>query len=123
MKNLAETSANLAVELAGKVIRETIKPDEAQELVREALPSSARRAPAAINCSRSAAHGRIHPHRSVHDTVFDVSAERLARVYAKAALDAAGGATEQDALMSELESLETTCSIASRGWRSCSTRG
>jgi F-type H+-transporting ATPase subunit b len=37
MKSIAETSANLAVDLAGKVIRETIKPDKAQELVREAL--------------------------------------------------------------------------------------
>lgn len=41
----------------------------------------------------------------IHDTVFDVSAERLARVYAEAALDAAGGPAEQDALMAELESL------------------
>jgi F-type H+-transporting ATPase subunit b len=37
MKNLAETSANLAVELAGKVIRETINPAKQQELVRHAL--------------------------------------------------------------------------------------
>jgi F-type H+-transporting ATPase subunit b len=36
-KHMAETSANLAVELAGKVIRETINPAKAQELVREAL--------------------------------------------------------------------------------------
>jgi F-type H+-transporting ATPase subunit b len=36
-KNLAETSANLAVELAGKAIRETINPAKSQELVREAL--------------------------------------------------------------------------------------
>lgn len=42
-----------------------------------------------------------------HETVFDVSAERLARVYAEAALDAAGSRVEQDALMSELESLRT----------------
>jgi F-type H+-transporting ATPase subunit delta len=48
----------------------------------------------------------IHtPH--MHETVFDVSAERLARVYAEAALDAAGGRAEQDALMTELESLRT----------------
>jgi F-type H+-transporting ATPase subunit delta len=48
----------------------------------------------------------IHkPH--THETVFDVSAERLARVYAKAALDAAGGRAAQDALMAELESLRT----------------
>ncbi len=46
----------------------------------------------------------IHtPH--LHDTVFDVSAEQLARVYAQAALDAAGGRAEQDALMAELESI------------------
>ena len=37
MKNLAETSANHAVELAGKVIRETINPAKQQELVRDAL--------------------------------------------------------------------------------------
>jgi F-type H+-transporting ATPase subunit b len=37
MKNLAESSANLAVDLAGKVIRETINPSKAQELVRSAL--------------------------------------------------------------------------------------
>ena len=37
MKRLAETSANLAVELAGKVIRETINPAKQQELVRVAL--------------------------------------------------------------------------------------
>ncbi len=47
----------------------------------------------------------IHTARA-HDTVFDVSAERLARVYAQAALDAAGGRDQQDALMSELESLK-----------------
>jgi F-type H+-transporting ATPase subunit delta len=40
-----------------------------------------------------------------HDTVFDVSAERLGRVYAKAALDAAGDRAGQDALMGELEQL------------------
>jgi F-type H+-transporting ATPase subunit b len=37
MKEIAETSANLAVDLAGKVIRETIRPEKSQELVREAL--------------------------------------------------------------------------------------
>ncbi len=37
MKRLAETSANLAVELAGKVLRETINPAKQQELVRSAL--------------------------------------------------------------------------------------
>jgi F-type H+-transporting ATPase subunit delta len=48
----------------------------------------------------------IHtPH--THETVFDVGAERLARVYAEAALDAAGGRAEQDALMAEMESLRT----------------
>jgi F-type H+-transporting ATPase subunit b len=39
LKNLAETTANLAVELAGKAIRETINPSKAQELVRSALES------------------------------------------------------------------------------------
>jgi F-type H+-transporting ATPase subunit b len=36
-KHLAETSANLAVDLAAKAIRETINPAKQQELVREAL--------------------------------------------------------------------------------------
>jgi F-type H+-transporting ATPase subunit delta len=43
----------------------------------------------------------------VHETVFDVSAERLARVYAEAALDAAGDRAGQDALMAELDELRT----------------
>ncbi|HMO84068.1 MAG TPA: ATP synthase F1 subunit delta [Lacipirellulaceae bacterium] len=46
----------------------------------------------------------IHVPR-IHDTVFDVSAEQLARVYAKSALDASGGPAEQDALMGELEAI------------------
>jgi F-type H+-transporting ATPase subunit delta len=46
----------------------------------------------------------IHSPRVI-DAVFDVSVERLARVYAQAALDAAGGLAEQDVLMGELESL------------------
>ena len=37
LKNLAETSANLAVELAGKAIRETIKPEKQAEIIRDAL--------------------------------------------------------------------------------------
>lgn len=37
MKNIAESSANLAIELAGKVIRESINPAKQQELVRSAL--------------------------------------------------------------------------------------
>lgn len=37
MKGIAETSANLAVDLAGKVIRESINPAKQQELVRVAL--------------------------------------------------------------------------------------
>jgi F-type H+-transporting ATPase subunit b len=37
LKDIAETSANMAVDLAGKVIRETIKPEKTQEIVREAL--------------------------------------------------------------------------------------
>jgi F-type H+-transporting ATPase subunit b len=44
-KYLAETSANLAVELAGKAIRETIQPAKAQELVREALAKLSATAP------------------------------------------------------------------------------
>jgi len=43
----------------------------------------------------------------LHDTVFDVDAERIARVYAQAGLAAAGGAAQQDELMSELDSLRT----------------
>jgi F-type H+-transporting ATPase subunit b len=37
LKNIAETSANLAIELAGKVIRESVNPAKQQELVRSAL--------------------------------------------------------------------------------------
>ncbi len=44
-KHLGETSANLAVELAGKVIRETINPAKSQELVREALAKLSATAP------------------------------------------------------------------------------
>jgi len=36
-KNMAESSANLAIEIAGKVIRESINPAKQQELVRSAL--------------------------------------------------------------------------------------
>jgi F-type H+-transporting ATPase subunit b len=39
LKDMAETSANLAVELAGRVIRESINPAKQQELVRSALAS------------------------------------------------------------------------------------
>jgi len=44
-KQLGEMSANLAVELAGKVIRETINPAKSQELVREALAKLSATAP------------------------------------------------------------------------------
>jgi F-type H+-transporting ATPase subunit b len=44
-KHLGEMSANLAVELAGKVIRETINPAKSQELVREALAKLSATAP------------------------------------------------------------------------------
>jgi len=37
MKTLAETSANLAVDLAGKVVKQNITPDQQASLVREAL--------------------------------------------------------------------------------------
>lgn len=37
MKNLAETSANLAVDLAGKVVKQNITADQQAELVRDAL--------------------------------------------------------------------------------------
>jgi F-type H+-transporting ATPase subunit delta len=43
----------------------------------------------------------------LHDTVFDVDAERIARVYAQAAFAAAGGQAERDSLMEELDSLRT----------------
>ena len=40
MKNLAETSANLAVDLAGQSgVRQNITPDQQAALVREALGS------------------------------------------------------------------------------------
>ena len=37
MRSLAETSANLAVDLAGKVVKQNISPDQQAELVRDAL--------------------------------------------------------------------------------------
>lgn len=46
----------------------------------------------------------IHKH-DVQDTVFDVDAERLARVYAEAALGAAGELAQQTALVEELDAL------------------
>lgn len=39
------------------------------------------------------------------ESVFDVDAERLARVYAEAALDAAGSLAEQESMLGELESV------------------
>jgi F-type H+-transporting ATPase subunit delta len=39
------------------------------------------------------------------DTVFDVDAERLARVYAEAGLNAAGGLPEQESLVGEFEAI------------------
>ena len=47
----------------------------------------------------------IHTDR-VRDTVFDVDAERLARVYASAGLDAAGGIGEQEQVVNELEAID-----------------
>jgi F-type H+-transporting ATPase subunit delta len=47
----------------------------------------------------------FHHTARLQDTVFDVDAERLARVYAEAALDAAGGLNEQESLVGELESI------------------
>jgi F-type H+-transporting ATPase subunit delta len=46
-----------------------------------------------------------HQANGTQDSGFDVRAERLARVYAKAALDAAGGLTEQQSLVEELNAL------------------
>jgi F-type H+-transporting ATPase subunit delta len=46
----------------------------------------------------------IHTDR-VRDTVFDVDAERLAGVYASAGLDAAGGISEQEQVVNELEAI------------------
>lgn len=46
----------------------------------------------------------IHIER-LQDTVFDVDAERLARVYAEAGLDAAGGPDAQQTVVEELESV------------------
>ena len=37
MKNLAETSANLAVDLAGKIVRQNISAEQQSQLVRDAL--------------------------------------------------------------------------------------
>jgi F-type H+-transporting ATPase subunit delta len=47
----------------------------------------------------------FHQTSRSQDTVFDVDAERLARVYAEAGLDAAGGVSEQQSLVEELESV------------------
>jgi len=44
---------------------------------------------------------------TAHDTVFDVDVEKLARVYAQAALDAAGDQAAQKELMDELRALVT----------------
>ena len=45
MKNLAESSANLAVDLAGKVVRQNITAEQQAQLVREALSSLAATSP------------------------------------------------------------------------------
>jgi F-type H+-transporting ATPase subunit delta len=47
----------------------------------------------------------MHHTREPQDTVFDVDAERLARVYAEAGLNASGGLEQQESLVEELESL------------------
>jgi len=49
----------------------------------------------------------FHQTSRPQDTVFDVDAERLARVYAEAGLNAAGALDEQEALVDELESVVT----------------
>ena len=48
----------------------------------------------------------IHAER-LHDAAVDVEREGLARLYAEAAMAAAGGRAEQDALMSEMEQLKS----------------
>ena len=45
MKNLAETSANMAIDLAGKVVRQNSSADQQAELVREALGKLASSSP------------------------------------------------------------------------------
>ena len=45
MKNLAETSANLAIDLASKVVKQNITPEQQAELVREALGTLASTSP------------------------------------------------------------------------------
>lgn len=45
MHNLVETSANMAVDWAGKVAKETISPDRQAEIVREALSNLASSSP------------------------------------------------------------------------------
>jgi F-type H+-transporting ATPase subunit b len=47
LKQLAETSANLAVDLAGKVVQETITPEHQARVVREALAKLASTEPSA----------------------------------------------------------------------------
>jgi F-type H+-transporting ATPase subunit delta len=48
-----------------------------------------------------------HSHDLTHETVFDVDIERLARVYAKAVLNAAGDHKSQQAVVDELYRLHT----------------
>ena len=45
MHKLAETSANMAVDWAGKVAKQTITPDRQAEIVREALDNLAKSSP------------------------------------------------------------------------------
>jgi F-type H+-transporting ATPase subunit b len=45
LKQLAETSANLAVDLAGKIIRQKLNPQDHQKLIREAVEKFARSQP------------------------------------------------------------------------------
>jgi F-type H+-transporting ATPase subunit delta len=47
----------------------------------------------------------IHHTNRPQETVFDVKAERLARIYAEAGLDAAGDLSQQQAMVEELESI------------------
>jgi F-type H+-transporting ATPase subunit delta len=59
------------------------------------------------------AHGTSH--HSAQEIVFDVDVEKLAKVYAKAGLDAAGDHQAQQSLVSELKQIETEVLVKNPG--------
>ena len=103
VQELAVASANTAIELARKVVRDRLRTTSR-------VNSSAR---------RSASWRRLHPARTEsdrhdmahdvsekrkHDTVMDVTEEQIARVYAQAFLGAASKTAKASELVDEVES-------------------